>query len=132
MPKHSSRSWTSIMVLISDMPSNINVVNARCWSCVIHILGSIPYDCHICKDVGVLGFWCHWCFVKSCVVLRHSGCWWGPSEVTNEQMKHQDCTSRRIAVSVKLHKLDGSCSWKHQEVAMDAGSRWEESDFKGC
>ena len=77
-------------------------------------------------------YWCHWCFVKSCVVLRHGGCWWGPSEVTNEQMKHQDYTSRRIAVSVKLHKLDGSCSWKHQEVAMDAGGRWEESDFKGC
>ena len=39
-------------------------------------------------------------------------------------MKHQDCTSRRIAVSVKLSKLDGSCSLKHQEVAIDAGGRW--------
>ena len=47
-----------------------------------------------------------------------------------KQMKHMDCTSRRIAVSVKLHKLDCSCSWKHQEVAMDVGEG--ESDFKGC
>ena len=60
----------------------------------------------------------------SCVVIKHDGCWWASSGFTNKQRKHQDCTSRRIAVSVKLSKLDGSCSWKHQEMAMDAGGRW--------
>ena len=69
---------------------------------------------------------------RSCVVIRHDGCRWDPSGVTNELRKHQDFTSKRIAVSVKLPKLDGSCSWKHQEVAMDAGVKWEKSDFKGC
>ena len=29
--------------------------------------------------------------------------------------KHKDWKSRNIAASLKLHKLDGSWSWKHQK-----------------
>ena len=47
-PKPSSQSWTSIMVPISDMPSNMDVVNVRCWSCEIQTFDLLYYVCHIC------------------------------------------------------------------------------------
>ena len=46
--------------------------------------------------------------------------------------KHKDWKSRRIAASLKLHKLDGSWSLKHQEVALAAEYRWEKISFKEC